>query len=300
MMKKQIKIGLLVICSATLLTACSGEETAPGNAIPEVSTESENTATDNEIKDTESAEINTSLEMDYNWYEGKRYRGTEKGSLFWIQDGKVNTSLRFLCNLSDMEIETVENETVGTGLKYFYYTETTNVNDEKLYDTIILEYYPTVDRVIITEVDNVYKTQYNCSDVYEYDSMLSENDNNQTNSENTEGACYLFDGQRFECFETVSGEDITLTVHLYYSDDSSTPSSYKGELSNGVEFWFEPYESSSDCVTYKIDCMDGTTAYLQYAPDTSEIVFTADEGTEYGNMYAYSGTYIGLPDEVEE
>lgn len=125
-------------------------------------------------------------------------------------------------------------------------------------------------------------------------------ENSTQPSKSNNSACYLLDGQRFECFETVSGEDITLTVHLYYSDDSSTPSSYKGELSNGVEFWFEPYESSSDCVTYKIDCMDGTTAYLQYAPDTSEIVFTADEGTEYGNMYAYSGIYIGLPDEVEE
>lgn len=300
MINKQIKIGLLVICSATLLTACSGEKTAPGNAIPETFIELENTDTTNESKATESAEINTSVEIDYNWYEGKRYRGTEKGSLFWIQDGKVNSSIRFLCNLSDMEIEMVENETIGTGLKYFYYTETTNTNDEKLYDTIIVEYYPTVDRVIITEVDNVYKPQYNCSDVYEYDSMLHENVNNQTDSENTKGACYLFDGQRFECFETVSGEDITLTVHLYYSDNSSTPSSYKGELSNGVEFWFEPYENLSDCITYKIDCMDGTTAYLEYLPNTSEIVLIADEGTEYRNMYAYSGTYIGLPDELEE
>lgn len=299
-MKKQIKITLLVICSTTLLTACNAKETKLRNDIPETSTKLQNTTTDNETKDTENAEISTSVEMDYNWYEGKRYRSTEKDSLFWIQDGKVNTSIRFLCNLSDMEIEMVENETIGTGLKYFYYTETTNTNDEKLYDTIIVEYYPTVDRVIITEVDNVYKPQYNCSDVYEYDSMLHENANNQIDSENTKGACYLFDGQRFECFETVSGEDITLTVHLYYSGDSSTPSSYKGELSNGVEFWFESYESSSDCVTYKIDCLDGTSAYLQYSPNLSEIVFTADVGTEYGNMYAYSGTYIGLPDELEE
>ena len=110
----------------------------------------------------------------------------------------------------------------------------------------------------------------------------------------------FFDGQRFECFETESGEDIILTIRLFYSDDSDIPSSYKGELSNGVEFWFEPYENSSESVTYKVDCADGTNAYLEYSSSLSEITFTADKGTEYGNMFAYSGTYIGLPDVVEE
>ena len=87
---------------------------------------------------------------------------------------------------------------------------------------------------------------------------------------------------------------------MFYSDDSDIPSSYKGELSNGVEFWFEPYENSSESVTYKVDCADGTNAYLEYSSSLSEITFTADKGTEYGNMFAYSGTYIGLPDVVEE
>lgn len=40
-------------------------------------------------------------------------------------------------------------------------------------------------------------------------------------------------------------------------------------------------------------------SYLKANFDTSEIIFVAEEGNEYGNMYAYSGTYIGLPDTSE-
>lgn len=129
---------------------------------------------------------------------------------------------------------------------------------------------------------------------------LSENGLDNTENECSSEVCDFIDGQRFECFETVAGEDIILTVHLFYSDESDVPSDYKGELSNGVEFWFVPYESSEEYITYKIDCSDGTSAYMKYNTLSSEIEFTADEGTEYGNMYAYSGTYIGLPDEIEE
>lgn len=282
-MKKFLEIGLLVIWFVVLLSACSIEQTSSENNNSVTSTEFESTTSTGETEDAS---------IDYNWYEGKRYRGTENDTLFWIQDGKVNTSLRYLCQLSDMEIETVESNAVGVGLKYFYYAELTDAYGEKRYDTIVLEYYPHVDRVILTEIDNLYKGQYNCSDVYEYDSMVSESSSNQTHSEDIANVCYLSDGQRFECFETISGEDITLTVHLYYSDNSSMPSSYKGELSNGMEFRFEPYEILSDCITYKVSCTDGTRAYLNYNCNVSEIVLTADEG----NLCAYSGTYIELPD----
>ena len=131
----------------------------------------------------------------------------------------------------------------------------------------------------------------------ENETLYEENDSSTFTD--TDLAYTFFDGQRFECFETISGEDVIMTVHLMYSGDSNIPSRFKGEMSSGVEFWFEPYNKSDDNLVFKIDCMDGTKAYMKCTPYSSEIVFTAEEGTEYGNMYGYSGTYVGLPDADE-
>lgn len=294
MMKKQIKIGLLVICSATLLTACNSDKDG--------------------LRDNVSATSKIYQKSGTALAKEKAY---STGSAFVKISGSIPQSdISFIdswsCEDYPVEVYDLKTKSESGEPDGNFLIAVIEISDD---DWRFLDMSPRFNAVHQFTNEELSDYREECRDIFlskiNQDSAVSSSnttskdyeediENSKQPSKSNNSACYLLDGQRFECFETVSGEDITLTVHLYYSDDSSTPSSYKGELSNGVEFWFEPYESSSDCVTYKIDCMDGTTAYLQYAPDTSEIVFTADEGTEYGNMYAYSGIYIGLPDEVEE
>ena len=66
-------------------------------------------------------------------------------------------------------------------------------------------------------------------------------------------------------------------------------------LSNGMEFWFEPYEISQDSETYVINCDDGSAAYLEYITNMSEINLLPENGM----LYDYGGTYIGLPDSED-
>lgn len=293
MMKDGFKYIVLALFSVVLLTACSGVK-GLRNDVSETSAKIENAEMENELNDTE----NSSGEIDYNWWENKCYVSESTGGKFYgfrySEGGESYFAFGTCCvPINEGKIEIFDDDYFGITFGYTFQTQMRKSNSI-VYDEYYIIYYTERDRVDVANASGTY------IDSFEYDSSYQLNNSDINNPIEDMVQNNFFDGQRFECFETVSGEDITLTVHLYYSDDSSTPSSYKGELSNGVEFWFELYENSSECVTYKIDCMDGTTAYLQYSPDTSEMVFTADEGTEYGNMYAYSGTYIGLPDEVAE
>ena len=129
---------------------------------------------------------------------------------------------------------------------------------------------------------------------------LEESSNNQEQSSESQNElanfeCPFFDGQRFECFETTSGEDIILTIRVFSSDNGET--SYKGELSNGVEFWFESFDSSDKYINYLITYSDGTNGYMNYVLGDSEIEMISDDDVK---MSQYNGTYIGLPDEIEE
>ena len=58
---------------------------------------------------------------------------------------------------------------------------------------------------------------------------------------------------------------------------SDIPSMYKGVLTNGMEFWFEPYEISQNSETYIINCDDGSAAYLEYITNMSEINLLAEK-----------------------
>lgn len=111
---------------------------------------------------------------------------------------------------------------------------------------------------------------------------------------------YFFDGQRFQCFQTASGADVTLTIRLFY-DRETQLFSYKGEMSDGMEFWFDWqfYDFETEETQFKINCQDNSSAFLIFSPNISEIKLIAENGDSYGNMFDYSGTYIALPDTVE-
>jgi len=239
---------------------------------------------------------NQGKDIDYEWYNGRFYRDISNAK-HWLDLRNTENGLTvdvpgYSFIVSQPEV--IESKEYGTALRYQYKEEYGRFD-------FILDYMIERDEVVVLytnyTVQSVNAVDY--SGVYVYDDQLSSSMGNAQTSNDTV-AVSLVDGQNFECFETAGGEDIMLTVHLYYSDDSDTPSAYKGEMNNGVEFWFELYDTHTDEVSYKINCLDNSYAFLTYYPSRGEIELTAEEGTEYGNMYSYCGTYICLPDEFEE
>lgn len=249
--------------------------------------------------------IGNNSDVNYDWWEGKEYISNRNGKKFYGQrntsDGKVYFCFANCYVPVDDSNVTVESDNNNSKyIKYSFRTKMRDYYNQMIYD----EYY------IIYDVDNDMITAYNASDTYNNTFYFGQY-RRQDEYENQQGEnsyldedeiidSSLFEGQRFECFETICGEDVTLTVRLFYSDDSDEPSAYKGEMDNGLEFWFESCETYDDKERYKIDCLDGSNAFLTYYPSRGEIELTAEEGDEYENMYAYCGTYIALPDEVEE
>lgn len=239
---------------------------------------------------------NQSKDIDYEWYKGRFYRDISNAK-HWLDFRDTEKGLTvdvpgYSFIVSQPEV--IESKEYGTALRYQYKEEYGRFD-------FILDYMIERDEVVVLYTNYTVQSAnaVDYSGVYVYDDQLSSSMRN-THTSNDTVAISLIDGQNFECFETVGGEDIMLTVHLYYSDDSDTPSAYKGEMNNGAEFWFELYDNHTDEVSYKINCLDNSNAFLTYYPSRGEIELTAEEGTEYGNMYSYCGTYICLPDEFEE
>lgn len=297
MMKKRLLSGLLIFFSAILLSACNSGKTEQNDDVDNTPEDRTVIETEEQKTDSFSEIIQDTIEVDYKWYKGRFYRNSENTNL-WINLSDTNNELcvrmpGYSFNVNQPEI--LESDDYGTTLRYTYYEEYGRFD-------FVIDYMTESDEIIVLYTNYTYQSNnaVDFSGIYMYDKDLSASMESVINEEVTTSNLGFTDGQRFECFETVSGENVILTVHLFYSDDSNEPSAYKGELSNGIEFWFEFYDSYTDEMQYKIECMDGSNAFLTYFPSRGEIVWTAEEGTDYGNMYAYSGTYICLPDEIEE
>lgn len=135
---------------------------------------------------------------------------------------------------------------------------------------------------ILVEVESIGAEEI--SSTYQPEKSDAETQFDIEDESTTNNVNYFYDGQRFECFETKSGEDMILTIRLFYDSDengnmiSDMPSMYKGVLNNGIEFWFEYYESTSEYIIYEVNCADGSTAYLKYNLFTSEIELFTDDG----------------------
>lgn len=288
-MKKTIVISILLLCSVFCLSSC-------GNTKQETNTKlEENVVNDKKSETVEKKKLNQSENIDYQWYKDRYYKGTKTEWLFFVNE--QGDSLQFGLDTKQIAVvdkdnyEIIDSEEYGKVIRYYYVNKKDNNYECRI------DYFINKDEVIIGlfQGDNEY------TDVYTY---YGEKSNKTTEEEpqnsNDDVSVSLIDGQRFECFETAQGEDVILTIHLYYTDDSNNPSVYKGELNNGVEFEFELCDTHKDEESYRIKCLDNSNAFLTYYPSRGEIELTAEDGTEYGNMYAYSGTYIGLPDSVEE
>lgn len=103
----------------------------------------------------------------------------------------------------------------------------------------------------------------------------------------TYGAEYeLFEGMRFECFETQSGEDVIVTIKIYESESSGI--SYKAEFSDGKELWLEFLNSERDGRDYYyVEAANGT---MSFTGSDLEIEFNDDY------YQSVNGTYISIPD----
>lgn len=294
-MKNKIGIGILLLYSAFCLSSCGTTEQVIQQ---EDSAIEKNIVNDKDSEDSEKIDENNpnqSKDIDYKWYEKRLYRDITN-TTHWIDFRDTESGITvdvpgFSFVVGQPEI--IESNEYGTALRYQYKEEYGRFD-------FIIDYMMERDQIIVLYTNYTVQSSnaVDYSGVYAYSGTLSSNMENTETSK--DDVVSMIDGQRFECFETASGEDIILTVHLYYSDDNDTPSAYKGEMNNGVEFWFELYDTNTDEETYKINCLDDSVTFLTYYPSRGEIELTAEEGTEYGNMYVYSGTYIELPDTVEE
>ncbi len=310
---------LVIMCSALVLTACGNgeiEEYDSYHQIEENPVKSEavtdiaNTVTDEKSETESNSDKDKITEND--WYtQDLWYRGTmNPQNIIHVKADQYTSGEYYICSAFTMicpfypdSAKEVTAETLGEGIQYTY-------DDENYF--ISLRYFPKTNQVELVMTGSPYTgTKYDFGDLYEYDVDLTENSHRISNSTpefevndstvKEQFKNHFFDGQNFECFETNSGEDMILTIYLFYDSDengnmiSDIPSMYKGVLTNGMEFWFEPYEISQNSETYIINCDDGSAAYLEYITNMSEINLLAESGM----LYDYGGTYIGLPDSEE-
>lgn len=240
-------------------------------------------------------------DLKHEWWKDKAFQSADSGLYFWIE--KEDDEFWFMVDseyLNDQNclvIGNVPTSAVQVGTDdtegYIQY----RFSDTVLQSTTSVCYFYNEDKVILLSKSDLNGQWLNESDTY-----MAVNGNSGIESKSTENRInHFFDGQSFECFETNSGEDMILTIYLFYDSDengnmiSDMPSMYKGTLSNGMEFWFEPYENSQDSETYIINCDDGSAAYLEYITNMSEINLLAESGM----LCDYGGTYIGLPDSED-
>lgn len=278
MMKKRLLSGLLIFFSAILLSACSSGKTEQNDDV------------DKTTENRTVIEVETDT-FDEEWYQNRYYIGNKSDWLFFVNEQGNNLQFgldtRQIAVLDKHSYEIVTSEEYGEVVRY-YYTEPSNSGYECRIDYLIDK-----DEVII----GLFQGDSEYTEVFTfYGERSAETDTTTDNTEvvyNDVVNTYFFDGQRFECFETASGEDIILTIHLF-TDENGNTTAYKGELSSGIEFWFEYASTENDVIIYNVDYA-GETAELIYYTSSSE-VYLMTNGDLLNN---YGGTYIGLPDSME-
>lgn len=95
----------------------------------------------------------------------------------------------------------------------------------------------------------------------------------------------LFEGMRYECFETASGEDVMVEIKVFGSDDDIM---YKAEFSDGKELWMTFVNTERDGRDYySVERADGI---MSFTGEDLEVEF-------YDDYYiGMNGTYMRLPD----
>lgn len=272
-MKKGKTLSLLALI-VFLLAGCN--QTPDGTSSPVVVSES----------GTDSLE-----EIAYTWWEDKLYRSPETGDLLYANIRDNNIAFSSAKTSFTVITDTPEYGEDNDNGKFIRYTYELNLeggqNDFHQFMSVL--YYADLDRAIIFGSGD----GGDFDDYYEYykarPSSSTETPDWVVQPETQEPTPDFYEGEQFECFDTLSGDDIILTVRVLLDSEINTYM-YKAELSNGVEFWF--YEVNQDSGEYDIEVAAGEySGRLTHTPNSSELILH----TEGYALNDYDGSYTGLP-----
>lgn len=288
-MKKGFKISLLILSLSLLLTACNGGETVTKNVVAPTG---ESTTEEKGIEDN-TAERNIEIEgIDLNddWYtKNLWFRGTyNTKNIIRIKADNDNKGEYWLCAAFSVicqfypdSASEITAENLGQGIRYVY--------DDGSY-RIVLDYFPDTNQILLVmPLGSPHTgTKYDYSDLYEYDSELTESksrlisDSPTENPDNEENAFPFSTGQQLECFETETGEDVIITIDI----QNDTPYIIFPEA-----VWVElETNGKGDAWEFINPYFTEERVYTTVSIQDNEITIATNE------TFMYDGIYIQLPD----
>ncbi len=296
MMKRKYKIGLLILSSTMLLTACNGEKTERENDTVrnnESTVEAENESPeyafaieeDTEVQHeevTESIEQNTVSGQDSEkWYQGKYYTDIQKPQhyihFYDGEDGKTYVRVPGY-GFSVGAPEMIETEEYGNALRYRYAEEYGRFD-------FIIDYLPKIDEVIVlfTYYTNHSANAIDYSGEYIYNKELSEKEKQTENQKIDDEVKDVLDGRQFECFETESGEDVIISFRTSWDNSLMCVINEEYYVTVSYSETIEGYEGYPDD--------DVNSHIIIKLNEKGDLEFTSS-----GQYGIYNGTYIELPD----
>lgn len=263
-MKKGFKISLLILSSIMLLTACNGGETV--------------------TKKIEGIDLNDDWYTKNLWFRGTyntkniiriKADNDNKGE-YWLC-----AAFSVICQFYPDSASEITAENLGQGIRYVY--------DDGSY-RIVLDYFPDTNQILLVmPLGSPHTgTKYDYSDLYEYDSELTESksrlisDSPTENPDNEENAFPFSTGQQLECFETETGEDVIITIDI----QNDTPYIIFPEA-----VWVElEVNGKGDAWEFINPYFTEERVYTTVSIQDNEITIATNE------TFMYDGTYIQLPD----
>lgn len=292
MVKRDCKIGVLILSSVMLLTACNSGETVTERAsIPiEGSGVGEKYIEENDAeKDVEEINLND------DWYtKDLWYRGTlNTDNIIHIKEDNYDKGLYWLCAAYSVicrfypdSASEITAENLGQGIRYVY--------DDGSY-RIVLDYFPNTNQILLVmPLGSPHTgTKYDYSDSYEFDTDLTEKSHDLANStSDLEHHDYdkekspendVMDGRQFECFETESGEDVIISFRTSWDNSLMCVINEEYYVTVSYSETIEGYEGYPDD--------DVNSHIIIKLNEKGDLEFTSS-----GQYGVYSGTYIQLPD----
>lgn len=290
MMKRKYKIGLLILSSAMLLTACNGDETVTerGTILVEESGVEEKRVEENAIeKDTGEIDLND------DWYtKNLWYRGTlNTNNIIHISEDNHDEGLYWLCAAYSVicqfypdSASEITAENLGQGIRYVY--------DDGSY-RIVLDYFPNTNQILLVmPLGSPHTgTKYDYSDSYEFDMDLTEKSHDFNSTSGLESDYDeeklpendVMDGRQFECFETESGEDVIIAFKTSWDNSLMCVINEEYYVTVSYSETIEGYEGYPDD--------DVNSHIIIKLNEKGDLEFTSS-----GQYGIYSGTYIELPD----
>lgn len=269
MMKNGWKISLLLLCSATLLSACNGTKTGL-----ERDSLTSDQATVQPQENTNTSDIN------YDWWENKCYVSDSGGKFYgfrYSDGGEAFFTFGNCCvSIEKGNAELMDDDYFGPIISYTFPTirrQGNSIINEEYY----VFYY--IERDYVETVN----TSTGVSDTYYYDSSYQIQGGGSSEETYSDSTFPLLSNSRYECFETETGEDAIISIDI----QNDTPFIIFPEA-----VWVElETDGSGDSWKFVNPYFSEENIYTSVVIQGNEITLTTDE------TFVYDGTYIQLPDE---